>query len=65
MDHLTPLLDSMRATALSQWVAGSAWIWPSLETLHFTGLAVLIGGLVVMDLRMIGYKRGLPLRTIH
>jgi hypothetical protein len=65
MDDLTPLLDSIRATALSQWVTGSAWIWPSLETLHFTGLAILIGGLVVMDLRVIGYKCGLPLRTIH
>jgi len=41
------------------------WIWPILETLHFTGLGVLIGGLIVMDLRLIGYKHGLSLRTVH
>lgn len=67
MDYrsIEPALDWMRATALSQWVTSGPWIWPILETLHFTGLGVLIGGLIVMDLRLIGYKRGLPLRTVH
>ena len=67
MDYrsIEPALDWMRATAISQWVTGGPWIWPILETLHFTGLGVLIGGLIVMDLRLIGYKRGLPLRTVH
>ncbi len=59
------MLDWIRSTTLSQWVTGGPWIWPALETLHFTGLCVLIGGLIVMDLRLIGYKRNLPLRTIH
>ena len=60
-----PLLDWIRDTTLSQWVTGWPWIWPALETLHFTGLCVLIGGLIVMDLRLIGYRRNLPLRTVH
>ena len=41
------------------------WFRLSLETLHFTGLGILIGGLIVMDLRLIGYKHGLSLRTVH
>ncbi len=60
-----PILDWIRSTALSQWVTSGPWIWPALETLHFTGLCVLIGGLIVMDVRLIGYKRHLPLQTIH
>ena len=62
---MLPALDWIRSTAISQWVTSGPWIWPVLETLHFTGLCVLIGGLIVMDLRLIGYKRGLPLATVH
>ena len=62
---ITPTLDWIRSTTISQWINNGPWIWPTLETLHFTGLGVLIGGLIVMDLRLIGYKKGLPLRTVH
>ena len=65
LDLLRPLLGWIRGTPLSQWVTGWPWIWPALETLHFTGLCVLIGGLILMDFRLIGYKRGLPLSTVH
>jgi hypothetical protein len=60
-----PMLDWIRDTDLSQWVTSGPWIWPALETMHFTGLCVLIGGLIVMDLRLIGYRRNLPLITVH
>ena len=63
--ELAPFLDWITSTALSRWVTGSPWIWPGLETLHFFGLSVLVGGLLIMDLRVLGYKRGLPLRTVH
>lgn len=62
---LNPLLDWVAETALSRWVTGSPWVWPGLETLHFFGLSVLIGGLVIMDLRVMGYKCGLPLGVVH
>ena len=65
ISSITPTLDWIRSTTISQWVNNGPWIWPTLETLHFTGLGVLIGGLIVMDLRLIGYKSGLPLRTVH
>ena len=65
ISSIIPTLDWIRSTTISQWVNSGPWIWPTLETLHFTGLGVLIGGLIVMDLRLIGYKRGLPLRTVH
>ena len=62
---MRPLLDWILTTPVSRWVTGGPWIWPTLETLHFSGLCVLIGGLILMDLRLIGYRRGLPLETIH
>ena len=62
---MRPILDWIVTTPLSRWVTSGPWIWPTLETLHFSGLCVLIGGLILMDLRLIGYRRGLPLRTVH
>lgn len=37
------------------------WLWPLFETLHFFGMALLIGIAGAIDLRMLGMARGLPL----
>jgi hypothetical protein len=36
------------------------WLWPTLETLHFMGLAMLIGGAGFFDLRLLGLLRTIP-----
>ena len=36
----------------------STWLFPALETLHFFGLCTLFGAMLIVDLRMLGYKRG-------
>jgi hypothetical protein len=35
----------------------SAYIWPTLESLHFVSLCVLFGSILVIDLRLIGFFR--------
>ena len=47
------------------WVNSIAWLWPLLETLHFVGLSVLLGGLIVIDTRMAGFFRGLNIAATH
>ena len=44
-------------TPLAAWVNSSAYIWPTLESIHFVSLCVLMGGLLVIDLRLIGFYR--------
>ena len=44
---------------------GYPWLWPACETLHFMGLALLIGAVGILDLRMIGMARGLPLASVQ
>jgi hypothetical protein len=34
------------------------WIWPFLESLHFIGMCLLFGALLVMDLRLMGWEKG-------
>lgn len=59
------IMDWMVSTPLNTFVLGSAWTWPTLESLHFLGLCLLIGALLVMDLRLIGFQRAIPLRVVH
>jgi len=55
------------------WIEGSwlgvtlrdfAWAFPAAEILHFTGLCLMMGALIVTDLRLLGFSRGLPGRTV-
>jgi hypothetical protein len=55
------------------WIEGSwlgvtlrdfAWAFPAAEILHFTGLCLLVGALIVIDLRLLGFSRGLPASAI-
>ena len=41
------------------------WTWPVLETLHFFGLCMLLGGLLVIDLRLLGVNRVIPAISVH
>ena len=47
-------------TQLSMFVNDHSWVWPACETLHFMGLALLIGNVGLLDLRLLGVVRQLP-----
>jgi len=52
-------------TRVSNAIIESPWIWPASETLHFIGLAMLLGTVALLDLRMLGFARSLDLRGLH
>jgi len=58
MDNFLMMLENL---ALSQWVLGSIWGYPVFLTFHSLGLGLLVGLLVVIDLRILGLARPLPL----
>jgi uncharacterized membrane protein len=43
----------------------SRWVWPLLETLHFIGLILLLGTVGVLDLRIMGFLKQLPVGPLH
>jgi len=65
--HQIELINKwLETTAVSKAVAGGIpWIWPMCETLHFIGLAILIGCIGVLDLRMLGFAKEISIRAIH
>jgi hypothetical protein len=36
------------------------WGWPASETVHFIGLSLLFGVVLLVDLRMLGFLKGIP-----
>ena len=41
------------------------WAWPLCESLHFIGMAMLVGVAGVIDLRLLGMAKGLPLAPLQ
>jgi hypothetical protein len=50
------------------WIADQirtiAWLYPAFETGHYIGLSLLVGGILLIDLRVLGFARGLPLKSM-
>lgn len=56
----------MASTWLNNLVVGYAWTWPTLETLHFIGMCLLFGPIIIMDLRLLGFDRAtIPAVSVH
>jgi hypothetical protein len=41
------------------------WVWATMETLHFLGLGVMVGTIGVLDLRLLGFAKGLPIASVQ
>ena len=59
------LIEWLNSTALNDFIMSTAWLWPTLEIAHFFGLCLLLGALIVSDLRMMGVARAVPLVLIE
>ena len=48
------------ATSIRQ----ALWIYPALETIHILGVATLFGSIALLDLRLLGLSRPLPIGAL-
>lgn len=51
----------LQSTSLSHAIVFSTWIWPAAETVHFIGLALVLGIVGVLDLRLMGFFPAVPI----
>ena len=56
------MYEWLETTALAVWVneSPSVWALPTVLTLHTTGMGVLVGVCTVLDLRLLGLGRNIP-----
>lgn len=54
----------LEATRLSQALRASPWAYPSLQTLHILGFTLLVGSIAMLDARLLGASRRLPITEL-
>src|SRR6188472_1033745 len=54
----------LQHTFIADAIRDSRWMYPAIETGHYIGLSLLVGGIMLIDLRVLGFARTLPLRSM-
>src|SRR5262245_54715971 len=52
---LQGFFESMGAWPISQAIGSSIWIYPLIQAIHLVFLAFFAGGIIIVDLRLLGY----------
>lgn len=60
----TASMDGGIAPRIRAFVMDSTWAWPACETLHFIGLSLLIGVVLLVNLRLLGVTKQLSLHAL-
>jgi hypothetical protein len=50
---------------VSGWIIDSAVVWPTLEALHFMGMAILFGVVLLVAIRVLGLVKNVPFTAMH
>ncbi|MGZ3343807.1 MAG: hypothetical protein ACXU82_04180 [Caulobacteraceae bacterium] len=51
---LQPLWDKIELSPVGDFIASSAWAFPTIECFHVIAIAVVFGTVAIMDLRLLG-----------
>lgn len=61
---LTWIIETLNASALNGFVMDNRFVFPMLEMAHFMGLCLLFGSLLIVDLRVVGFARHVPMNRV-
>jgi hypothetical protein len=64
-DALLGVQQMLERTALHDVMRNSIWLWPACESLHFIGMAMLVGTVGLFDLRLLGFASAVPPGALH
>jgi hypothetical protein len=53
------------SAAIVDWVGSRSWALPAMETVHFLGMALLFGAVLLTTLRVLGVVRTAPYAAFH
>ena len=64
MTPSTGALGALEASGLGQAMRQWLWLYPAVETVHIVGIGLLFGSIAMLDLRLLGLSRSIPVRTL-
>jgi hypothetical protein len=53
------------SAAIVDWVGSRSWVFPAMETVHFLGMALLFGAVLLTAVRVLGVARAVPYAAFH
>jgi hypothetical protein len=59
-----PTMGLIENSALGLAMRQSLWLYPVVEIVHLAGIALLFGSIAVLDLRLLGLSRDVPVRRL-
>ena len=59
------LIQWLTSTPVNTLVMDYRWTWPISESLHFCGLALMVGTVGTFDLRLLGLGKGIAPAVLH
>ncbi|WP_417515782.1 hypothetical protein [Minwuia sp.] len=61
---IEPLLAGLETTAAAQWLRGARWGYAAVNGTHVLGVAMLVGAILPLDLRLLGCWRGVDRQAL-
>lgn len=58
------IIAFLDGSAVNLFIKSRSWVWPTLEMVHFLGLCMVLGSLLIVDLSVIGFAKGISLRLV-
>jgi hypothetical protein len=61
------MLSALDQSAFSTWLlsSNSIWAYPTVLTLHTFGMMVLVGAALMIDMRLLGFGRAIPISSLE
>ena len=57
-------MGAIEMSALGVAMRQSLWLYPIVEIVHLTGIALLVGSIAMLDLRLLGFSNSVPVRRL-
>lgn len=61
---MTPSGNPVEALAIAKAMRENLWLYPSVEIVHIVGFAILVGSVVMFDLRVLGLTKDVSVRAL-
>ena len=55
---------AIEGLAIAKAMREDLWLYPSVEIVHIVGFTILVGSVVMFDLRVLGISRGISVRAL-
>lgn len=64
MDAAVAFAEAVQGSTFGAWARGSSYAYPAANLVHLLGLVMLVGGIGLLDLRLFGLFRAIPVAPL-